>query len=128
MHEDQRRAAKGQLIALIQAGHPWQKAAAMAGVHIVRSAVYHLLHNVRMRGDAALQDGWHGQPAKLCPPVQEFLEIMCREVPSTPSHVMQSALQERFNPLVSIVHLNRCWISTRQIQPVFYRNLRVIGI
>jgi hypothetical protein len=37
MQEDQRRAAKGQLIALMQAGHPWHEAAAMAGVHIGRS-------------------------------------------------------------------------------------------
>lgn len=34
MQEDQRRAAKGRLIALMQAGHPWHEAAAMAGVHI----------------------------------------------------------------------------------------------
>ena len=107
MQEEQRRVAKGQLTALMQAGHPWHEAAAMAGVHIGRSAAYQLLHNVRMRGDAALQDGRHGHPAKLCPPVREFLENTCREVPSTPSHVMQAALQERFGILVSIGHLNR---------------------
>ena len=92
MQENQQRAAKGRLIALMQAGYPWHEAAAMAGVQIGRSAAYQLLHNVRMRGDAALQDGRHGHPAKLCPPVREFLEITCREVPSTPSHVMQAAL------------------------------------
>ena len=74
MQEEQRRAAKGQLIALMQAGHPWHEAAAMAGMHIGRSAVYQLLRNVRLRGEAALQDERHGHPAKLRPPVQEFLE------------------------------------------------------
>ncbi len=73
MQEDQRRAARGLLIALMQAGHPWHEAAAMAGVHIGRSAAYQLLCHVRMRGEAALQDGRHGHPAKLRPSVREFL-------------------------------------------------------
>lgn len=107
MQEDQRHAAKGRLIALMQAGHPWHEAAVMAEVHIGRSAAYQLLRNVRLRGDAALQDGRHGHPAKLRPPVREFLEITCREAPDTPSHVMQAALQERFGILVSLGHLNR---------------------
>jgi hypothetical protein len=62
-----------------------------------------------MRGDAALQDGPHGHPAKLHPSLREFLVITCREAPSTPSHVVQAALQERFGILVSIGHLNRVW-------------------
>jgi transposase len=107
MQEEQRRAAKGQLIALMQAGHPWHEAAAMAGVQIGRSAAYQLLRNVRLRGEAALQDGRHGHPAKLRPPVREFLETTCREAPHTASHVVQAALQERFGLLVSIGHLNR---------------------
>jgi transposase len=107
MQEELRRAAKEQLIALMQAGHPWHEAAAMAGVQIGRSAAYQLLRNVRLRGDAALHDGRHGHLAKLRPPVREWLEVMCREVPSTPSHVVQAALQERFGILVSIGHLNR---------------------
>jgi transposase len=107
MQEDQRRAAKGQLIALMQAGHPWHEAAAMAGVQIGRSAAYQLLRNVRLRGNAALQDGRHGHLAKLRRPVREWLEAMCREAPDTPSHVVQAALQERFGILVSIGHLNR---------------------
>jgi hypothetical protein len=38
MEEEHNRAAKGQLIALMQAGHSWQEAATMAGVPISRSA------------------------------------------------------------------------------------------
>ena len=107
MQEEQRRVAKGQLTALMQAGHPWHEAAAMAGVQIGRSAAYQLLRNVRLRGNVALQDGRHGHPAKLRPPVREFLETTCREAPDTPSHVLQAALQEQFDILVSIGHLNR---------------------
>ncbi len=107
MQEEQRRVAKGQLTALMQAGHPWHEAAAMAGVQIGRSAAYQLLRNVRLRGNVALQDGRHGHPAKLRPPVREFLENTCREAPDTPSHVLQAALQEQFDILVSIGHLNR---------------------
>ena len=107
MQAEQRSAAKGQMIALMQVGHPWQEAAAMAGVQIGRSAAYQLRRNVRLRGDAALHDGRHGHLAKLRPPVREWLEATCREAPDTPSHVVQAALQERFGILVSIGHLNR---------------------
>jgi transposase len=107
MEEEQRRAAKRQMIALMQAGHSWQEAAAMAGVRIGRSAAYQLLRNVHVRGEAALQDGRHGHPVKLRQPVREWLETTCREAPQTPSHVVQAALQERFGILISIGHLNR---------------------
>ena len=107
MQEDQRRAAKGQLIALMQAGHPWHEAAAMAGVHIGRSAAYQLLRNVRLQGEVALQDGRHGHPAKLHEPVLTWLETTCRQAPLMPSRLVQAALQERFGILVSIGHLNR---------------------
>lgn len=107
MGAEERVAAKRQLIALMQAGHPWQEAAARAGLQIGRSAAYQLLRNVRLRGEAALQDGRHGHPAKLRPPVREFLETTCREAPHTPSHAVQATLHERFGILVSIGHLNR---------------------
>jgi transposase len=98
---------KRQMVALMQAGHPWHEAATMAGVQIGRSAVYQLLRNVRLRGEGALQDGRHGHPAKLHEPVRELLETICREAPHTPSREVQAALQERFGILVSIGHLNR---------------------
>jgi len=107
MEEEQRRAAKRQMIALMQAGHTWQEAATMAGVPLGRSAAYQLLRNVRLRGEAALQDGRHGHPAKLRPLGREWLETTCREALHTPSHVVQAALQERFGLQVSIGHLNR---------------------
>jgi transposase len=107
MEEDELRAAKRQMSALMQAGHSWQEAADRAGVRIGRSAAYQLLRNVRLRGEAALQDGRHGHPAKLRAPVRHWLETTCREAPHTPSHVVQAALQEHFGILISIGHLNR---------------------
>jgi hypothetical protein len=40
---------KAHLISLKQAGHPWQKAAAMAGLHISRSTAYRLLQAIPTR-------------------------------------------------------------------------------
>jgi streptogramin lyase len=37
MQEEQRCVAKGQMIAVMQTGHPWQVAAALVGVRIGRS-------------------------------------------------------------------------------------------
>lgn len=95
------------MVALVQAGHPWQEAAAIAGLHIGRSAAYQLLKKVRKRGEAALQDGRHGHPAKLREPVRKWLETTCHEAPQTPSREVQAALQECFGILISIGHLNR---------------------
>jgi hypothetical protein len=39
--------AKRRLIALMQAGHPWQQAATLAGIQIGRSAAYQLLRKFR---------------------------------------------------------------------------------
>ena len=88
--------AKRRLIALMQAGHPWQQAATLAGIQIGRSAAYQLLRKFRLQGETALQDGRHGHPAKLRQPVRQWLETTCREAPHTPSRVVQAALLERF--------------------------------
>ncbi len=99
--------AKRRLIALMQAGHPWQQAATLAGIQIGRSAAYQLLRKFRLQGETALQDGRHGHPAKLRQPVRQWLETTCREAPHTPSRVVQAALLERFGIQVSVGHLNR---------------------
>lgn len=76
MEKEERRTAKERLITLMQAGHSWHEAAALTGVQIGRSAAYHLLRNVHLRGGAALQDGRHGHPAKLRErPVGVFLTV-----------------------------------------------------
>jgi transposase len=103
---EQRYLSKKQMIALMQSGHSWQDAAKQAGVRISRSSAYRLLQAVRLRGEAALQDGRHGHPAKLHKEAQAFLEAMCRQTPELPSREVQVALQKRFGVLVSVGHLN----------------------
>jgi transposase len=61
----------------------------------------------RTQGEAALQDGRHGHPAKLREAVLQWLQAFCRTSPQTPSREVQAALQEQFGIQVSIGHLNR---------------------
>src|SRR5438105_15563749 len=107
MEKEQYRAAKVRLVAQMQAGQSWQVAAATAGVQISQSTAYRLLQIVQKRGEAALQDGRQGHPVKLRGAARTFLEEHCRQVPSTPSSVIQALLQERFDLSVSISQINR---------------------
>src|SRR6266567_6594078 len=102
MEAEQRRAAKEQLIALMQAGHRWQEAAAQARIQVSRSTAYRLLRLVRTRGKAAFQDGRHGHPAKLRTAERTWLENYCHTSPHTSSRVVQAALQEQFGIQISM--------------------------
>jgi transposase len=104
---DHDQAAKAHVVMLLQMGYPWQKAEASAGLHISRSTAYRLLQAVRTRGEAALQDGRHGHPAKLQEAVLHWLLAICCTDPQVPSRAVQAALQEQFGIHVSIGHLNR---------------------
>jgi len=64
MDKEQHRAAKARLVAQMQAGRSWQAAAATAGMQISQSTAYRLLQVVRIRGEAALQDGRHGHRSR----------------------------------------------------------------
>jgi transposase len=107
MEDETRTAAKLQLVALMQTGRSWQEAAAQAGVQVSRSTAYRWLQRVRAAGEASLTDGRHGHPAKLRPPVREFLEMTSHESPRRSSREIQALLQERFGVVISIGHLNR---------------------
>jgi transposase len=90
MEKEQYRAAKIRLVAQMQAGRPWQVAAAVAGVQTSQSTAYRLLQAVRKQGETAFQDGRHGHPGKLRGAVRAFLEERCRQAPSTASSVIQT--------------------------------------
>ena len=88
---------------------------------------YRLLQAVRTQGEAALQDGRHGHPAKLREAEAfEWLQAFCRSAPQIPSREVQGALQERSGIHVSIGHLNRsvggighwdlCWALEKKQQ------------
>ncbi len=107
MEAEQRRAAKEQMIALMQAGYRWQAVAAQAGIQISRSTAYRLLRLVRTRGKAAFQDGRHGHPAKLRTAERTWLETYCHTSPHPSSRVVQAAFQEQFGIQISIGYLNQ---------------------
>ena len=91
MDKEQRRAAKAQLVAGMQEGQSWQRAAAQA---IADQSVECLsaLEAVRQRGEAALSDGRHGHPSKLRGAARAFLEEQCRQAPQTPSSTIQISI------------------------------------
>jgi transposase len=106
MEQEQRQAAKRQMLELMQAGQPWRAAAAAAGVRVSRSTAYRWQQEVRKRGEAALQDGRHGHPAKVLPRVLQWLESRCQATPQIPSSELQRELQEQLGVLLSISPLN----------------------
>jgi len=106
MEQEQRQAAKRQLLALMQAGQPWRAAAEAADIQVSRSTAYRWQQEVRTRGEAALQDGRHGHPAKVLPRVLHWLESRCQATPQIPSSELQRDLQEQLGVLLSISHLN----------------------
>lgn len=81
MEAEHRRAAKEQMIALMQAGHRWQEASAQAGIQVSCSTAYRLLRQALTRGKAAFPDGRHGPPAKLRTAERVWLENYCMDYP-----------------------------------------------
>ena len=106
MEQEPRQAAKRHMLELMQAGQPWQAAATAAGIQVSRSTAYRWQQEVRTRGEAALQDGRHGHPAKLRPPVLHWLESRCQGASQLPSSQLQRELQEQCGVHISISHLN----------------------
>src|SRR5258708_38095501 len=106
MEAEQRRAAKQHLFELMEAGVSWQEAATTAGVQTSRATAYRWKQEVRTRGEAALQDGRHGHPAKVLPPVLHWLESQCQETAQLASSHLQKTLQEELGVQISISHLN----------------------
>ena len=106
MEQEQRQAAKQQMLALMQAGQPWQAAAAAAGIQVSRSTAYRWRQEARTRGEATLQDSRHGHPAKVLPPVLHWLELRCQATSLVASSQLQKELQEQLGVRISISRLN----------------------
>ena len=106
MEPEQRRVAKQHMLGLMEAGVSWQEAATTAGVQTSRATAYRWKQEVRTRGEAALQDGRHGHPAKVLPPVLHWLESRCQETALIASSQLQKELQEQLGVQISISHLN----------------------
>src|SRR5258708_23030474 len=106
MEPEQRRPAKQQMLKLREAGVSWQEAAATAGVQTSRATAYRWKQEARIRGEAALHDGRHGNPAKVLPAVLHWLESRCRETALIASSDLQKEVQEQLGVQISISHLN----------------------
>jgi transposase len=106
MEQEQRQAAKRRIFELMQAGQPWQAAAAVAGIQVSRSTAYRWQQEVRTRGEAALQDGRQGHPAKVLPRVLHWLESRLQATSLVPSSQVQRELQEQLGVHISTSHLN----------------------
>ena len=106
MEQEQRRAAKQQMLELMEAGVSCQEAARIAGVQTSRATAYRWKQEARIRGEAARQDGRHGHPAKVLPSVLHWLESRCQATSLVPSSQLQRELQEQLAVRISISHLN----------------------
>jgi transposase len=106
MEPEQRRVAKQQMLELMEAGLSWQEAATTAGVQTSRATAYRWRQEARTRGDASLQDGRHGHPAKVLPAVLRWLESRCQATSLLASSQLQGELQEQLGVRLSISHLN----------------------
>src|ERR1700692_873480 len=106
MEKEQQQVAREQMVVLMQAGHSWLEASTIAGVQISRSAAYRLLQKVRLQGEMGLQDGRHGHPTKVLPPVLHWLELRCQATSLLASRHLQAELQEQLGVRISISHLN----------------------
>jgi len=107
MGDEQRQAAKVQMLTLMQSGQPWREAANRAGIHPSRSTAYRWLQHFRARGEVALQDGRHGHVHKARDPVLQWLADTCHATPYVSSAHLQHKLHEQLGVQVSITHLNR---------------------
>jgi transposase len=116
---DARRAAKGRLVAGMNAGLSWRQAAAVAGIITSEATAYRLRRRVRQDGDTALDDHRHGYMYKLPPAVRQWLLAYCQEHPHTPSHVLQTVLREHCDVLISVGYLNqvRAALGIRYVRP-----------
>src|SRR2546430_14763360 len=94
------------MLELMEAGVSWQEAAATAGVQTSRASAYRWRPEARTRGEATLQDGRHGHPAKVLPPLLHWLEVRCQATSLVASSQVQKELQEQLGVRISISHLN----------------------
>lgn len=124
---EQRRAAKRQMMELIERGASVQQARSQGAIPMHRATVYRLLQRVRVQGEAAFTDRRRGHPIKLRGEVRTVLIEMCQATPSVSSPVVQHALQERFGLSISVSQLNRVRASLGLSRRSLPREKKVIA-
>jgi transposase len=119
LDREKRRAAKARLVAGMNAGRSWSEAAAAAGITTSEATAYRLRRRFQQEGAQALDDHRHGSPYKLPPAVRQWLVTYCQDQPHTPRHVLQTALREHCDVLISVGYLNqvRAALGVRYVPP-----------
>ena len=107
MEETNLFTARVQVVEAMEQGLPWHEAASRAGLQISQSTAYRLRQRMRQGGEQALREGRHGHPIKLRGEARQWLEQTCRQLPSTPSHELQTQLDQQFSLQVSVSQINR---------------------
>ncbi len=116
---EERRAAKAQLVAGMQAGLSWQAAAAAAGITTSEATAFRLRRRFQQEGADAFDDHRHGYAYKLSPPVRQWLVAYCQDHPHTSSHSLQTAQRAQFDVLITVGYLNqvRAALDLRSMPP-----------
>jgi|SRR5450755_1981911 transposase len=107
MEESKLYRARVQIVEAMEQGLSWHEAVEQTGLQISQSTAYRLRQRMRQAGKQALQEGRHGHPAKLRGEVREWLEEMCQQAPTTPSHQRAEQLAKQFALPISVSQLNR---------------------
>lgn len=116
---EERRAAKAQLVAGMLAGLSWREAAAATGITTTEATAFRLRRRFQREGADALDDHRHGYAYKLPLSVRQWLLAYCQDHPHTPSHLLQTALREQVDVLISVGYLNqvRATLDIRYVPP-----------
>ena len=128
MEQERRQAAKRQMLAFMQAGQSWQAATAAVGIQVSRSTAYRWQQEVRTRGEAGLQDGRQGHPAKVLPAVLHWLESRLQTTSQVASSQLQRELQEQLGVRISISHLNAVRASHGWSNPATNAEMHTIQV
>jgi putative transposase len=107
MEESKLYTARVQIAQAMEQGLPWHEAVKSAGLEISQATAYRLRQRMRQGGELALHEGRHGHPVKLRGEIRQWLEQVCRQAPSTPSHEIQTQLAQQFSLQVSVSQINR---------------------
>jgi transposase len=91
------------------AGHSWQTAVSLSGLHVSRSTAYRLRQRARDEDKAALVflDDRHGHPYKLTEPVRMWMVEFCATNPQVASSRVRTELKTTFGVQVSVSQINR---------------------
>ena len=105
---DARRLAKAHLVAGMNAGLSWHRAAEAADVTLSEATAHRLRRLVRLRGEQGLDDRRCGTAYKLSPPIRQWLVAYCHDHPHTPSRLLQTVLADQHAVRVRLSQPDSC--------------------